>query len=580
MALARDAWKFDANTTAVDKEIDLALGQTDDPSPLFLLRARIKLEAGDFAVALTSAASAAKTSKGAKDRGEVELLWARACLASNIARIEKGGAIDRTQLARARELLANVLAREPGRPGPSDTLFGVALLLNDGHSVLRAWKSYFLIAANNVPTTLVSPFKRLVQLAAIWKGQLLSRKDKRALVVALAESRFFDYAAMIAKSLKARTSDIDEIIAYQTFVMRVHEMNRDFYPRIAKGLRNYKRDYDAGIYEAATHLWKALQHGEEKPPFQPDLFFELIRKRFGTEGYLGTTVNFYGMLMGHVVQDEIRQIKQYSKVSEFRYVLIDRLISQDFTSWYGTTNVGGWGTASTTFQVRSAYLAEPFIRLAWATDTSERAKAVDEIERAKRADLINCANDRYAEPRSVPIKIKLDAAIQLFDALKNKGLRQEQLAFAFVSEWMRLNVEAAVFAHEGRHAIDQKYFKQSFDKMSHAERERRAKLSEVIFSLNPKLALTGIIGARLDESSGHGLANKQIRMMLVDWMESHTEEIEGLPLVMQLDRLSNKQLVEILTAADPLARSAVGTNHRALYSEGLFQMRQKANYVD
>jgi hypothetical protein len=304
-------------------------------------------------------------------------------------------------------------------------------------------------------------------------------------------------------------------------------------------------------------LWKELEHSERNAPFRPDAFFRLIRERFGAEGYLGTTVNFYGMLMGHIVQDENRPIKQYSKASEFRYVLIDRLVSQDFTSWYGTTNVGGWGSESTMFQVRSAYLAEPFKRLAWVTDQNERAKVVEEIERTRSADLVNCAKDRYAEPRSVPLKIKLDAAIHLFDALKAKGLQQEELAFAFVSESMRLNVEATVFAHEGRHAIDQRYFKDAFDKMSHAEREYRAKLSEVVFSSNPKLALTGIIGARLDESSAHGLANRQIRMMLVDWMQLHSEEIDGLdkqlPLNLQLDRLSNKQLVEIMSAADPLA---------------------------
>jgi hypothetical protein len=559
MALARDAWKFDANTAAADKHIDSALGQTDNPSPLFLQQGRIRFEAGNFAAALTSAERAAATGKGPKERGEADLLRAQACLASNIARIDQGGVIDRPQLSRARELLESILTREPGRPEPSDTLLGVAILLDDGPSALRAWKSYFLIAdTNRVPTTLYRPFSRFADLAATWKGQSLTQKDKHTLVVALAESRFFDYAAMVAKKLVARAADIDAIIAYRTFLMRVREVNRAFYPRIAKGLRNYKQDYDAGIYGAATHLWKELEHGEKNAPFRPEAFFELIRQRFGAEGYLGTTVNFYGMLMGHIVQDEIRPIEQYSKASEFRYVLIDRLLSQDFTSWYGTTNVGGWGTESTMFQVRSAYLAEPFNRLAWVTDPSERAKVDEEIERAKRADLVNCAKDRYAEAGSVSIKIKLDAAIQLFDALNAKGLRQEELAFAFVSECMRLNVEASVFAHEGRHAIDQRYFKDAFDKMSHAERERRAKLSEVVFSSNPKLALTGgIIGARLDESSGHGLANKQIRMMLVDWMQSHSEELDGLdknlPLIMQLDRLSNKQLVEIISAADPLA---------------------------
>src|SRR5262245_47167082 len=558
MALARDAWKFDADKTAAESHISLALEHTDAKSSLFLLQGRIRLEAGNFADALTSAERAATTSKGAKDRGEADLLWARVCLESNMARIERGSGINRSQLGRARELLNNILIREPGRPEPSDALLGVAILLDDGPGALRAWKSYFLIAdANTVPITLQTPFRRFADLATNWKGQSLIPKNKQVLVLALAESRFFDYAAMVAKTLGTRTAEIDAIIAYRAFLVRVHDVNRAFYPRIAKGLRDYRQDYDAAIYEAATPLWKELEHSEKSAPFRPQPFFELIRQRFGAEGYQGTTVNFYGMLMGHVVQDEIRSIKQYGKVSEFRYVLIDRLLSQDFTSWYGTTNVGGWGTESTMFQVRSAYLAEPFKRLAWVTDLNERAKAVEEIERARSADLVNCAKDRYAEPRSFAVKMKLDAAIQIFDALKAKGLRQEELAFAFVSEWMRLNVEATVFAHEGRHAIDQRYFKESFDKMSHAERERRAKLSEVVFSSNPKLALTGIIGARLDESSGHGLANKQIRVTLVDWMQSHADAIDGLdkrlPLIMQVDRLSNKQLVEILTAVEPLA---------------------------
>jgi hypothetical protein len=205
MALARDAWKFDANTAVADKHIDLALGQTDNPSPLFLLQGRIRFEAGNFAAALTSAERAAATGKGPKERGEGDLLWAQACLASNIARIDQGDDIDRPQLARARELLESILTREPGRPEPSDTLLGVAILLDDGPSALRAWKSYFLIAdANRVPTTLYRPFMRFADLADTWKEQSLTQKDKHTLVVALAESRFFDYAAMVAKKLVAR----------------------------------------------------------------------------------------------------------------------------------------------------------------------------------------------------------------------------------------------------------------------------------------------------------------------------------------------------------------------------------------
>jgi len=69
------------------------------------------------------------------------------------------------------------------------------------------------------------------------------------------------------------------------------------------------------------------------------------------------------------------------------------------------------------------------------------------------------------------------------------------------------DVEATVFAHEGRHALDQHDLPDAFRVMTDDERELRAKLSEVAFASDPKLALTGsVIGARLDESTGHGRA--------------------------------------------------------------------------
>jgi hypothetical protein len=44
IALARDAWKFDADTAAADKHIALALEQTDHASPLFLLERNFALD--------------------------------------------------------------------------------------------------------------------------------------------------------------------------------------------------------------------------------------------------------------------------------------------------------------------------------------------------------------------------------------------------------------------------------------------------------------------------------------------------------------------------------------------------------
>ncbi len=96
--------------------------------------------------------------------------------------------------------------------------------------------------------------------------------------------------------------------------------------------------------------------------------------------------------------------------------------------------------------------------------------------------------------------------------------------------------------------------------MSDDERELRAKFSEVIYSLDPKMAFTGsIFGSDLDENTNHGKANKRIRVIIVDWMNAHRTEIAGLdpnvPLLMQFDLLTNKQLIAICKSADPFAKA-------------------------
>ena len=211
------------------------------------------------------------------------------------------------------------------------------------------------------------------------------------------------------------------------------------------------------------------------------------------------------------------------------------------------------------FQVRAAYVDEPFQRLAWVSDAAARAALEADLATMARADRARCAADRYADPASLALRIKLSASDELWAALGRRGLAGRARALAFVAESLRLNVEATVFAHEGRHALDQRYAKREFAAMPDDERELRAKFSEVAFASNPKLALTGsILGGKLDETSGHGKANRRFRVLVVDWMAQHAADIAGLddhtPLMMQVDKLTNAQLLTIVRAADPWAR--------------------------
>jgi hypothetical protein len=411
-----------------------------------------------------------------------------------------------------------------------------------------------------VTSVLAATLATLRTLAGSWHGRALTVPERRALVAALAGSRFYELAAAVAAPLPAGDARARELAAYRDFIVAIAAVNQRFYPRVAHGLTGYAHDYDAAVLAAARRLWIAL--GRPAPAFGEERFFALIRARFGAEGYLGNTVEYHGLLVGHVVQDERRRVEQYGRAAEVRFLSLDRLLSRDFTSWYGTTNVGGWGSASTIVQVRAAYLDEPFRRLGWVTSDAQRRQLRADIARREQEDRVRCAADRYAEPTSLAPRLKLQAAMALWDRLGRRGLDARTRSLAFVAESLRLNVEATVFAHEGRHALDQRHFKKQFAAWDDGERELRAKLSEVAFAPDPLLALTGsILGAGLDESSGHGQANRRFLHLLADWMAAHAgdDTIEGLdraqPLLMQVDRLSAAQLVALVRAADPMARA-------------------------
>ena len=560
-ALAGYDWKFDGDAAAAARHLDAALHLGGPAGAIYSQRCDLELASGSLRAALSDAQLALEHADGPREQVAAKLLYGKVILAAG--RKKQGGIATPKHLRAASQGLDSVLEQQPGESEASETLLGIALLDDDGPTMLRAWMSYFFFADEvSVSATMSAPYASLNQIAGTWHGRPLAKEDRSRLALALARSRFYDLAVMVAPA--APGAELREDLAYERFLEAVGQVNRQFYPRVAKGLKDYAPAYDAAMIEAARPLLAAI--GKPVPSTKDtddffDAFFKIIRERFGADGYVGDTVNYHGMLAGHVVLEETRQVTQYGKTARFQYVSLDRLFSRDFTSWYGTTNVGGWGTEATMYQVRAAYLTEPYRRLDWERDPAARAELQKRIAALDKEDLVRCAADRYAEPAALPLRIKLMGSDRIYAQLQTKGLKGSALALAFVAECMRLSVEATVFAHEGRHSLDQQYFKRDFDAMDDGERELRAKYSEVAFSSFPRLALTGsLIGGQLDESSGHGKANKRFRVLLVDWMAAHTAEIPGLdpkrPLIMQADLLTDDQLVGLVRGADPMAKPA------------------------
>lgn len=143
----------------------------------------------------------------------------------------------------------------------------------------------------------------------------------------------------------------------------------------------------------------------------------------------------------------------------------------------------------------------------------------------------------------------------MLDSLKRTGYEGAALGTAFERALGDMTTESAIFAHEGRHAIDD-----GLGVEGAPELEYRAKLSEVAFAPEPRLAFGGIMFANVGDATPHGQANLRVLKGLLGWMGSHAAEIRGLhrsdPLLPQLPLLSDAQLRLAVASLDPLARAS------------------------
>ena len=143
---------------------------------------------------------------------------------------------------------------------------------------------------------------------------------------------------------------------------------------------------------------------------------------------------------------------------------------------------------------------------------------------------------------------------QVLKQVRRENQSAEELRLAFLEEIERAKQESSIFAHEGRHLIDRR---SRVIPVAAWKKEFNAKLSEVAFAPHPRISLGSIFSSNIgDRSDAHGTANGKIMKGIVDWMNRHRLEIEGLdsdrPLLPQFDKLSDEQIREVFQSMDPL----------------------------
>ena len=563
--LARIAALIDLDTHRARQLLSSAEALGVNRAPTLSMLSRIEREAGNYPSARDAARRAADAAQSPYERRDADVEFARSVFSEMFDHIMQGRAssINRALLQEAFTKVDGVLQVDQGELVASEVALGLSLLLGKGPDALRAWRSYFHVP-EVVPVTriLEEPYRALEPILMSWEGDDLAAGTRAQLVQALAGSRMFAHASMVAltgtNGLAPQNAEISEIIAYHKFLRKLDQITVAYYRSVARG-NGSEGVYREEVEREAENLWRHLQSSAMRPSFSFSRFRNWIRTRFGADLVFKRANGYFGLHMGHRVIDEQHSVVQYSKQASLRFVVLDFMVSNGYSSWYwdGSAQVGGWANNPTIIQVRSAYADNGISAWRFITDPKKRKEAVERIAENSAVDDSRARENFYAYLPGLDERIGFNHYERLRDRLMAKGLAGARLRLAFIAEIERISFESSIVAHEGRHAIDAQDIMNNWFRSS-AVREFRAKLSEVAFSSAPFLALRGGILIRsIGDDTSHGQANERIMKGIVRWMREHTGEIDdldpGRPLLPQLDQLTDEQLREAFRSMDPLA---------------------------
>ena len=526
--------------------------------------AQIEREGGHYGAAMAAADRAAACAESPLEQYDAYVEFSRAALEEALGQIFEGRyrEVDRQRLATAFVRIDSVLKEQRGLMIPSVVSLELALILGRGSKALEAWRSYFHVRpGTNTTSVLKEPSEVLGRILPGWQGQAVDESVQQEVVLALARSRMYQAAALLATMAfddkAGARPQVSEIIAYHNYLKNIDGITRAFYRGSALG-RGGEGAYKKDLERQAKILWPQLHWIEDQPRFSAEGFKKEIGARFGAEFTFKRISGYFGLHMGHRVADEEYHIEQYGESAALRFVSLDPMVSNGYTSWFwdGRAQVGGWAANPRIIQVRSAYADQGIDAWKSMSDPKTRQETEREIAEYEPKDIALARQNPYAYLPGLAKRIEHNSYRQLLSELQAKGLEDSELRLAFIAEIERIDLESSIIAHEGRHAIDSR---SSFNFMRRgSEKEFRAKLSEVAFSSAPFMAIGGgILSQNIGDGSSHGEANQRIMKGLVEWMREHSDSIEGLdpdlPLLPQLDRLTDEQLREAFRSMDPMA---------------------------
>lgn len=329
--LARMQWHIFDRLTEARELLDKTLSLDAEKFQTSLAFSGIEREAENYDDAREAAKSAMRVARSRYEAHDAYIAFSLAVLEEAMQNVFRAtsdssddAALDHALLRAAFALIDSVAMESPGQIAPSETLLGLALLLKNGQKALSAWRSYYRVSdVDDVTGLMKKPATDLENILPSWNGQKLSQAEKERLIIALAGSRFYDFAVMMANVLRdgspQKSPEIDEIIAYHSYLQKIKTITTTFYK--ASALKKQNRDaFGKNLESEARNLWQRLYWQGKQPDFSMPTFYDEISERFGTEVRLMEVAGYYGLNMGHRVIDETRVVEQYGRKAELRFV--------------------------------------------------------------------------------------------------------------------------------------------------------------------------------------------------------------------------------------------------------------------
>ncbi|PWV46147.1 hypothetical protein [Chitinophaga sp. S165] len=541
--LALRDWQFHRNYELAAKRLDSALALRSGSNASLVALSNIATEAGHYPASLEAADKALASAANAAEWREAAIAYANTVYLSS----KNNKKQDTTLLGKAGRLLEGVLDQMPGHPQAAKLLVGTGVLKKDGRFLSDGWNAYFHFAsADSAYAYLKEPAGVFLAVLPHWKA---SSAENEQIAAALAKSGFYEYAALLAgRSQK-------DIIAYARYLQETTTLTDDYYRKLAVHAPTSDSLFEQQVLSTCARLLEKLKLSAGKDTLTYEKFLELVQPRFGAMGFLGTTSSFHAkeICLGQIVNVTRKEVLQYGYKASLTFIEIDLMTSNGFISWFTNKRMGngGWSVNDTIYRVREAYIREPMEAWTMITDSTVRKEKLSIFENAIAGTITPDTTTLLAGINGL---LRLNAMDSLYAMLYRQGLRGSDLQLQFMNTLERRQEDASIFAHEGRHSIDQIYFAKDFENAPSSEREYRAKLSEMTCADFPVYIFGKIVSSI--GPSGHGQANRRILDDALAWMGKHQPEISGYdttqPAIRQLYRLSADQIQSCFREVDPL----------------------------